>query len=325
VPAENVVFQHGGFSNGGTWALMDPWLSATFNFGGTKLVPSLNSTDRLDAQATDLIGRMSVTGQTNFVMIGHSNGGLLSRAVAQRRPDLVKGVVAVSSPHDGVLLARNGKAALNRFLTERSNALYAGCMRPVGDAACWLAWFFTNYSIPRVVDWSIDATAPMINDVQPRGASAFLNQLNATPEGFPRAGVEDWSKKRFILARLGGDALCGPTNRGCGGRTLARYALWTYDGFRVCQIYASLTLRLSTARWCGNIAHSMDVIDGAYDRVSAPGEASDGIVQGTSQTYPRTARYIVQDADSHPGETKSDRTKGSISDALSISIGLRPR
>jgi hypothetical protein len=165
----------------------------------------------------------------------------------------------------------------------------------------------------------------MINDVQPRGASAFLNELNATPEGFPRAGVEDWTRKRFMLARIGGDAWCGPTHSGCGGRTLARFAVYTYDGFRICQLYASFFLRISTARWCGYVADSMDRMDGAYDRVSAPGEASDGIVQGTSQVYPRAARHLVRDADSHIGETRSDRTKDGISIALSTTIGLRPR
>lgn len=47
--------------------------------------------DRLEAIADDHGARVA--------LVGHSRGGLLARAAAQRRPDLVSGVVTLSSPH----------------------------------------------------------------------------------------------------------------------------------------------------------------------------------------------------------------------------------
>jgi triacylglycerol lipase len=47
--------------------------------------------DRLETIADEHGGRVAV--------VGHSRGGLLARATAQRRPDLVSGVVTLGSPH----------------------------------------------------------------------------------------------------------------------------------------------------------------------------------------------------------------------------------
>jgi pimeloyl-ACP methyl ester carboxylesterase len=47
--------------------------------------------NRLEAIADEQGGRVAV--------VGHSRGGLLARATAQRRPDLVSGVVTLGSPH----------------------------------------------------------------------------------------------------------------------------------------------------------------------------------------------------------------------------------
>jgi pimeloyl-ACP methyl ester carboxylesterase len=45
------------------------------------------------------IGEVSERHQAPVTVVGHSRGGLLARVVAQRRPDLVAGVVTLGSPH----------------------------------------------------------------------------------------------------------------------------------------------------------------------------------------------------------------------------------
>jgi len=42
---------------------------------------------------------IAATHETRVAIVGHSRGGLLARAAAQRRPDLVSGVVTLGSPH----------------------------------------------------------------------------------------------------------------------------------------------------------------------------------------------------------------------------------
>ena len=312
---QNVVFQHGGFSSGSTWDRMDPWLSASFSFA-TKLKPSLSDKDRIEDQATDLIGRMEGTGQSNFLMIGHSNGGLISRNVAQRRGDLITGVVTVSSPHDGVLLALNTKSAVNRFLQGRADRLFGGCSSIYADPGCWLAGQLTQRAIPLVVNWAIDQTVPMVNDVQPKGRSDFLNRLNSTPEAFTRVGIENHAKKRFVFMRMIGDSFNNPEDWN-GGRNIAKYTQWAYTGFQACRVVGTLTGNFSAAGACAQIARRLDDVDRGYDRLTAPGEKTDGLVQGSSQAYPNaTRRYAINNSDSHVGEVKSDLVRNRLTETL---------
>lgn len=91
---QNIVFQHGLLSGCGTWTQrMFPWLKAKYQFG-TVLIPSLSHLNRLDSQCTDLVNLVASSGHNNFMVIGHSQGGLIARDGAQRRPDLFgRGVI----------------------------------------------------------------------------------------------------------------------------------------------------------------------------------------------------------------------------------------
>lgn len=62
----------------------------------------------------------------------------------------------------------------------------------------------------------------------------------------------------------------------------------------------------------------MEDVDGLWDRLTADGDHSDGIVQGSSQIYPNTPgafvpqQYTIFGGDSHLGETSSDMTRNMI-------------
>lgn len=315
----NVVFQHGIFSNSGTWSRMDPWLSNQFYFN-TKLLPSLNSTDRLYNQATALIGTMAGTGQSGFILVGHSQGGLISRSAAQRRTDLVRGVVTIGTPHQGALLARNGRVALANFLNGQFNRLAFGCYSPYQDAGCYIAYFLGQYALNQVLQYAIDAAVPAQIDLQP--GNAFAAGLNSTPEYFTRVGIESYANKRFVLARLGGDAFCNP-EAACGGRAWASYAQWAYNGFVSCTVIAGILGYWNTAYWCHYIYGRMDDIDRGWDQLTAPGQTSDGIVQGPSQVYPNASRqYPISSGDSHVGETKSDKTRDRLVSTLTSDFAV---
>jgi pimeloyl-ACP methyl ester carboxylesterase len=70
------------------WAVWPSGIRSNVGCSG-KIVQRL--VHRLETIADDHRGRVA--------LVGHSRGGLLARAAAQRRPDLVSGVVTLGSPH----------------------------------------------------------------------------------------------------------------------------------------------------------------------------------------------------------------------------------
>lgn len=322
-PVQNVVFQHGIFSNAGTWDRMDPWLSSDFRLGneadGTKIKRSLNSTSRLTNQTDDLLGSMAASGHQDFALIGHSQGGLIARAAAQRRPDLAEGVVTISSPHQGALLARNSKTAISNLLNGLLNRLYNGCGSAYDDPGCFVAVYLAQQAVPTVVNWGADQAVPVNIDLQPN--NEFVRTLNNTPEAFTRVGIENYADKRWVLSRLAGDAFCNP-EAACGGRRAVAYTRWAYSGFNTCWIVGSFLGYWREAYWCAYIAGSMNAVDSGWDRLTAPGQGSDGIVQGNSQVYPNaTRRLAVNGADSHVGETGSDKVREPLRRTLFENFG----
>src|ERR1700722_5370059 len=101
---QNVVFMHGLFSSGNTWNRMEPWLNQDFRFG-SEITPSYSSTSSLSSQGTSLVSEISTVGGGNYILIGHSQGGLISRYAAQQyqiansNHTTVAGVVTVDTPN----------------------------------------------------------------------------------------------------------------------------------------------------------------------------------------------------------------------------------
>ncbi|MEA2186567.1 MAG: triacylglycerol lipase [Solirubrobacteraceae bacterium] len=80
-PLANALDDHG-------WAVWPSSIRSNVGCSGT-MVRQLVT--RIEAIAAHRGGRVA--------LVGHSRGGLLARAAAQRRPDLVSGVVTLGSPH----------------------------------------------------------------------------------------------------------------------------------------------------------------------------------------------------------------------------------
>ena len=316
--AQNVVFQHGIFSSAATWNRMEPWLNPLFEFGD-ELTPSMphSGTDRLATQGGNLITAISNSGQNDFILIGHSQGGLIARDVAQRRPDLALGVITVDTPHQGALLDLSGRAALAAGLTNQIIDLLGagGCTSAFDNPGCFIGVFLEQESF-NAVNYALDSAIPATQDLLPIQQNPYLQNLNAVSENFTRVGVEGHSDKRFVLERLGGDFIAFPDDT-LGGRNIVRFTKVAYAGFRICEIIALIFGDCDVAEFCGGIADAMDDIDVFWDLVTAPGDSSDGIVQGASQRYPSaTASYPISGADSHIGATKSDLVRDAISQTL---------
>lgn len=322
---QNIVFQHGLVSSCRTWDRMYPWLKEKFQFGQV-IIPSLSSTSRLESQATSLRNLMAASGRDGFIIVGHSQGGLIGRDVLQRDfaqlGGLTRGIATVSTPHQGAYIARTSRIAAALFLQKPLNNLFSRgrCSSPWDNEACFLAYVVATYSANYAINFAFDTAVPATTDLVP--GSAYLQALNSVPESFIRVGVESKSTQRWVEMRLVGDLLCNPEEY-CGGRAFYVYTQIVYFSLRACQVIAWFFGRPDIAAFCGGIATAMNVVDFSWDLLTSPGEGSDGIVQASSQVYPiATARYVISGADSHVGATRSDKVRPNLEQTLAAQFQL---
>jgi pimeloyl-ACP methyl ester carboxylesterase len=195
----NVVFQHGICSDAGTWNGMRPRVSDRF-YVATEQAYSVNDAAPLWYQALELEGKLRASGTRDNVVVGHSQGGLVARRTAQMESGLVSGVVSISSPHTGAMIADFTPKEATGALVDAVARLGGYCLLPgcgtIGHVANELPYRY--FSPPN------DGDMPARLDNQ-RG-SPFLDSLNSRYEPFRRAGIENDAGPRFSWARLIGDA-----------------------------------------------------------------------------------------------------------------------
>ncbi len=98
--SDSAVFAHGAASTGSTWNYISGLFSTWFP-GLHTAAPSLNQQTDLYAQGAQLAGYMSSGGTT--ILLGHSNGGLVSRRASSSKS--ARGIVTVGTPHTGAPIA----------------------------------------------------------------------------------------------------------------------------------------------------------------------------------------------------------------------------
>lgn len=183
-----IVLVHGFLCNAGMWGPLNRKL-AKVGFGRVYAVNVdplyRNMEGCLESAHGKLIRILRRESAQSCVLIGHSMGGVLSRMLALRHPDLVAAVVTIGSPHEGTELAR------------MVSSINAGPARP--DSA-WLAVFNKiaqlNPTIHQLNMWS-DAD----NIVYPQRSASL-----AGPEGldhqFSGIGHLRLASNPAVLARI---------------------------------------------------------------------------------------------------------------------------
>ena len=322
LPLLNIGYVHGAASGPGVWGRIRPALDPSFS--GVHTAVTLDWRSGLESQARDLFGQLSASGGTGFLLIGHSNGGLVARRTAQLSSgspgSLVGGVVAISSPHAGVPLARVGRQVVSDFLTAQLQSIVTriggSCWR---GQFSWLCDFATDAAgefVPRIVTYALDDLAPFVRDDQP--GSAFLSALNSAPEPFRRYSIETASQGRWKFVRMFGDWICAPEDR-CSGNHLQNMMESVYEVLRYCGSNSIARAKLGAiSDKCRDVRWTLSAIDVQYERWTAPGDESDGLVPLKSQTYPGTVdgRYTKRNArESHPGELMSGRVRDNVANA----------
>lgn len=270
---------------------------------GTILTPDLRWYNQIDEQALELIDEIDVSGDSSFLFIGHSQGGLVSRSaiqqlVASGRSHLVEGVITVGTPHEGALLALTGTDGLRDFVHWFLNEVKYVCRRNV--MVCWqadLVTLLTSY----LVDYMVIPEA-----LEPE--HPFLARLNAHPEEFPRFGIESYADERWMPGRLVGDIFTGEDDPYPRGRDVVAAMDYTAFALFTSGIIAYLyydNLLIASQFW--QALTYMIWFNYAWDSLTSPNLPSDGIVQYPSQRYPNPTILLepIWGGDSHTGETKS--------------------
>jgi pimeloyl-ACP methyl ester carboxylesterase len=326
--SQNVLFQHGLFSNSCAWTRMTGWLNQDFLFG-TEVVPSLDSTASLSSQATSLENEIKSVGGNGYLLLGHSQGGLIARAAAQylqaNAPGKTTGVATVDSPNEGALLDLNTYGLVYEAEYDAALSLWdtTGCYSAYDNWSCFMA-ALTASGAGFLGDYALASNIPATADLVP--GSAFLTQLNGGSENFIRAGVVSYTPQRWAFMRLLASKFfgCYP-EQWCGERAVALYTEIFYDTLYVAEVISIIYGDYTLAGYFIAIQHYMNVADHTWNNlVALPGQGSDAIVQAPSQNYPSSTatQYSIQSADSHLGATKSNHVRDALYNALVHTFGV---
>ena len=321
----SVAMQHGAFSGSATWSVLAPSLTDGFNVDFL-LRESTDWRKALESQAQELHGRLASSGRRNFLVVGHSNGGLVARRAAQLSAaagdSLVRGVVTIASPHGGVPLAKVGRETVRTVMTAQIRSVLDRI-----NGSCWRGQFswlceianLTSAELPgQIANFAMDAAVPMSRDVQP--GSPFLTALSTTPEAFRRYSIEIGSQGQWKFLRLFGDWRCDPSSS-CGGNRLQNAMESVYEILRICGSNSVARLRLGhVSDKCRNARWALSSLNAQYERWTAPGDESDGLIPLKSQQYPgggSLVRFTRRNSkDSHAGELRSSRVKTDLLEAV---------
>lgn len=336
---QNIAFSHGFLSNACVWERMVPWLNQDFRFG-LELIPTYASRGLVGiaSQGSQLVSDITTATGSNYILLGHSAGGLVSRVAAQHfqnlnppiNPAPVSGVITLDTPHQGAPIAGLPVGFVNNLVTGDATLLYDafGCTSP-SNFICLVASLYFSAATDLVEIGSLPDLVP---------GSPFLTNLNSQTENFLRAAVVGNTPRRFISTRVVNTFIfgnvCNPEDT-CGERNWALFTEVLYDVIFSAWLFAEFDCILcddptfcSVADNLLNAWVTMDIVDFDYNFMTAPDftHGQDGIVPSPSQNYPSTTaiQYPVSDADSHSAATHSDKSRHALDQALSLPPFLVP-
>jgi pimeloyl-ACP methyl ester carboxylesterase len=272
-----VIFQHGILSSGDAMWRLDSWVRCGFKTNA-HIRPSINWFNSITSQRDELSWYLPY-GSSQTVLVGHSNGGLVSRSLAQwaqnSRPGAVRGVVTLDSPNQGAIVAINAQALEH----------------VIGTLLFGDGWILFD-----LVKWH-----PFYEDDVPY--SPFLIRTNSFSESFSRVGIQTHTPKRWVAWRiLRTPDNCTPESY-CGERAVARRTQEAYDRHRH---YARFWYRPWQSIPAAASMLVMNGLDAIWNGLTAPGLTSDGFIHGPGQVYPNAQRnQLIRNGDSHVGTTRS--------------------
>lgn len=339
-----LIFQHGIMSSGDAWlgggnGVVFKDARCKFRTGSTVRHSMENSGFNNHAsQIAELRSDVLQNTSTPLVFVGHSQGGVISRRLAQElhprnatptRP--VRGLVTMDTPNSGAIGADVMRSAGMRFAVEGLRQVLGTpqgggfvCLPGrCGQVVNFLAGTIGSGTLSwlNMTLWSADALPDL------KQGSTSIVTMNQTYETFPRFAIRSAPKARWMFARLAGDN--GGKRKGDDWvRHTSVIHAWAVTAtvlaafwhvWPVFRCFGSFVLALNTADLLSY------AIGGGFGRY-------DGIVTYGSQQYPTNApgqyppvtRNLEQRPVSHVGVQSSEEASERAQDFFRA-MGLVPR
>lgn len=331
----NLTFVHGIWSQGATWG--SPY-TGTGVRGRSYCGMQIASTRAIDFTDGGRRSHQEQTAQlatyvqapssgTEQILIGHSQGGIVSRRLAhsvygQGNPNrLIRGVVTIGTPHAGATIANSlsnpgtGPTPAAAIADVLSHRIVRRVLLDGGRTA----------EAFRALDASIRApsgSAAML-DLRPSSQAISLLRAQASLEAFPRFGIQHVPSDRWIFGRLAGDFFA--TN---GGPTVV-----TILDVLTATAFASIIVSILwppaaiAAAVLSTAVSAAGLIEEAWSLFAGIGEESDGVVSFNSQTYPGLPaedNYLAEDPTTHTGQTNTQRSYAEVERVLTTRLGVQP-
>jgi pimeloyl-ACP methyl ester carboxylesterase len=309
---QKVIFQHGFASGACTWKYQLPFL-ASYGAGG-RVIGSTDALAQYEQQASTL--RQQIPSGTNgWVLVGHSNGGIISRYLAQTQPSgFAKAVITINSPHRGARIVNKVAGVINdlQWLNVAAGTIYG--RRSAGATS--MAAIVSPNSILRKIWYGGIVVQQMAE------GSAFLGELATRQEsGFRRYAIRsqvhsEWQSVRVFCDLRASTSPGVPAGRRCVEDT-KRYVKRTgiKAGILILLAAASffvpevsfLTPTLTYhAKTFATVVTLMYAVDWAWREAFSGYSPSDGVVPMSSQLWQgANSERVITGADSHVGSTKS--------------------
>lgn len=331
----NILYQHGFFSSATTWCQMSRYVRERYRVGN-EIRHTLDSRASYEDQSADLQGRFQSDAVTNpgpYVLVGHSNGGIVNRYTAQQLqdPSLVRGVVTISTPHYGVYLANTSERVLVGALSVPISGYFLGC--DIANAyVCTHGGSLGTQAAIALAPILASSAAPVLQEMGTNVPFHYTINGRGDP-GYLVAGVQNRVWDRWTLWRLLADY------QGCphGFFDCDNYSRYfvtdvdkKYHHFIKCAVVSGLFGIVwpgarATARGCATNAAFLRVTDEAYKRLSVGSGHGDAVVPEFSQMYPGAPalrQFLNDDSDSHLGETRSRITARGVLRAINQGMGI---
>lgn len=282
------------------------------------------------AQLRTIVGQEDVS---NPIFVGHSQGGLVSRRVAQVfQPTggtplrAVRGVVTTGTPHRGANIANNASllGLPGRVIRTFTGGL--ACRLTTQCAAVVQAMDALQAQYPTAV-LSSDAMRNL------RPSSNAITAVNAPVESFPRFGIQNaLTSHGFLFYQVAGDAASG--NRGRTVREIATAVAAVAFGASVVATIVSIFVP-----WAAIAAAAAAVVfsaivgaDLAWSTLTYGNQPSDGVVERPSQVYPGTGtpqfplvNRLSDNPSSHTAQIDSERSAEDLQVTLREGLGVVER
>ena len=292
-------------------------------------------TGRHTDQASDLLTHVKDRKVASTIFVAHSQGGLISRRVAQSswgqtpngsnpptQTGKVRAVVTVGTPHDGALIAKtlNPSSGTNPGI----NALVGSGTSAVACRLGGCSPLKTRFVALRDGFLAAAFTSPAMADLRPN--SSAINAVKNGKESFPRYGIQQVIDTRWAIAEVAGDM--GMSNNGRATRALMR------DMFRVgvaTSVIGGLASFIPGAAAIAGpigaagafIAHALDTTDRWWTRITVGSQSGDGVVPYNSQVYTGAIRnYRSTEPVSHTAEVDSKKSANAIGVILRDNVGV---